>query len=1135
MSIKVALTHVTHYRFDRPVELSPHVVRLRPAPHCRTPIAAYSLRVTPADHFINWQQDPFGNYQARLVFQKPTQELKVEVDLVADLTTINPFDFFLEEAAENAPLTYPTALGEELKPYLIAAAPGAKLAALIGHVADKIVRPGRRNIDVLVDINQLIQRTVHYDIRMEPGVFEPDETLGRGHGSCRDFAWLQVQLLRHLGYAARFVSGYSIQLKADEKPLEGPAGVSEDGTDLHAWAEVFLPGAGWVGLDATSGLLAGEGHIPLAATADPANAAAITGAFSWAKQKETDKLGEEFSHTMSVRRLEEPPRTTKPYSEEIWRDILACGDQVDQVLVAGDVRLTMGGEPTFVSIDDREGDEWNTAALGPTKGKIADELIRRLHKRFAAGGLLHHGQGKWYPGEPLPRWAYSCYFRRDGEPLWTDPALIADGKGAEKASAPEALVFSEALARRLGIDPAYLVPAYEDAYYYLWRERKLPLNVDPFEANLDNEMERARLRRVFEQGLRSVVGYALPLKADPVGDAAAKKIEWASGPWFFRGERMYLAPGDSPMGWRLPLDSLPWAKPEDRQEIPEPDPLAAREPLPPRKTLARPVIATQRPTTPAAVKAARVPTPVKPLTPVPVKGRSAKDLVKTALCCEPRGGTLHVFLPPMGSIEEFVDLIAAIEQTAAELRQPIRLEGYLPPSDPRLDRLQVTPDPGVIEVNVQPAHSWRELVANTTILYEEARQSRLGTEKFMLDGRHTGTGGGNHVVLGGATAADSPLLRRPDLLSSFVTYWLNHPSLSYLFSGLFIGPTSQAPRIDEARHDSLYELDIARALLATRGDGAPTPPWLVDRLFRHLLVDLTGNTHRTELCIDKLFSPDAASGRQGLLELRAFEMPPHARMSAAQALLVRSLCAWFWNQPYTRQPVRWGTSLVDRFMLPHYVSEDFAGVIDDLNRAGFPLERSWFDPHYEFRFPLCGKVVVADTEIELRQALEPWHVLGEEAAGGGNARYVDSSVERLQVFVRGALPDRHVVTCNGRRLPLSPTQTREDHVAGVRFRAWQPPNALHPTIGVHAPLVFDLLDTWAGRSLGGCTYHVVHPGGRSNEDFPANALAAESRRVARFFPNGHTPGNVPVPAAEPNPELPHTLDLRRSFPVRNPT
>ena len=1128
MSIKVALTHVTQYRFDRPVELSPHVVRLRPAPHCRTPITAYSLRVTPADHFINWQQDPFGNYQARLVFLKPTKELRVEVDLVADLTTINPFDFFLEADAENAPLAYPAALGEELKPYLVAAAPGPKFAALIGHVKDKILRPGRRNIDVLVDVNQLIQRTVRYDIRMEPGVFEPDETLGRGHGSCRDFAWLQVQLWRHLGYAARFVSGYSIQLRADEKPLEGPAGVSEDATDLHAWAEVFLPGAGWVGLDATSGLMAGEGHIPLAATADPANAAPITGAFSWAKAKEDDKLTEDFSHTMSVRRVEEPPRTTKPYSEETWRAILACGDQVDEALVGGDVRLTMGGEPTFVSIDDHEGDEWNTAALGPTKAVLADDLLRRLHRRFAPGGLLHHGQGKWYPGEPLPRWAYSCYFRKDGEPLWTDPALIADGRGSEKAAAPEALVFSEALARRLGIDPGFLVPGYEDAFYYLWRERRLPINVDPFEANLDNEMERARLRRVFEQGLRSVVGYALPLVAAPGADSAP--IDWTSGPWFFRGERMYLSPGDSPMGWRLPLDALPWVKPEDRTEIAEPDPLAPREPLPPRQSLNRPPLA-QRPSAATATKPAapaRVATPTKPMAPVPVKGRSVKDLVKTALCCEARGGTLHVFLPPVSSIEQFINLVAAIEQTAAELHQPVRLEGYLPPSDHRLDRLQVTPDPGVIEVNVQPAHSWRELVANTTILYEEARQCRLGSEKFMLDGRHTGTGGGNHVVLGGARPVDSPLLRRPDLLSSFVGYWLNHPSLSYLFSGLFIGPTSQAPRIDEARHDSLYELDIARSLLPPRTE--PAPPWLVDRLFRHLLVDLTGNTHRTELCIDKLYSPDSAGGRQGLLELRAFEMPPHARMSAAQMLLVRTLTAWFWKQPYTRPPVRWGTSLVDRFMLPHYVNQDFAGVIDDLNRAGFPLARSWFDPHFEFRFPVCGKVVVEGTEIELRQALEPWHVLGEEAAGGGNARYVDSSVERLQVFARGALSDRHVITCNGRRLPLCPTQTREEQVAGVRFRAWQPPNALHPTIGVHSPLVFDLVDTWAGRSLGGCTYHVVHPGGRSNEDFPANALAAETRRVARFFPHGHTPGQMTEPAAEPNPELPHTLDLRRAPP-----
>jgi uncharacterized protein (DUF2126 family)/transglutaminase-like putative cysteine protease len=1142
MSIRVALHHVTHYSYDRPVQLSPHVVRLRPAPHCRTPIVSYSLRILPGENFLNWQQDPFGNYQARLVFPKPSRELKVEVDLVAEMASINPFEFFVEEAAENYPLTYEPTLKQELVPYLYMSNGGSNGAGKAGGgpLFEAMVTEARgmagvrRNLDVLVDLNRLVERSLRYDIRMEPGVFAPEETLSRGHGSCRDFAWLLVNLMRRLGYAARFVSGYSIQLKADQKPLEGPAGVSEDVTDLHAWAEAFLPGAGWVGFDPTSGLACGEGHIPLACTAEPGSAAAITGSFSWNKSDEDEVIDEHFAFHMKVRRLDDPPRPTKPYDERAWEAILAAGDVVDEVLTRHDVRLTMGGEPTFVSIDDRDGEEWNTAALGPRKAELADELLKRLRGRFAPGALLHHGQGKWYPGEPLPRWAYSCYFRKDGQPVWRDVALIADAPAARPAANPAertaegarvALAFGEVLCRRLGVEARRLIPGFEDVFYYLWRERKLPVNVDPFESRLENEMDRARLRAVFEQGLRSVVGYALPLQAVSEG---GHDIRWRSGAWHLRDERLYLLPGDSPMGYRLPLEALPWSKPEDVQQTFEQDPLAARPPLPATVLTQRPhrtSTSTSTSTTPprAAPGNGRPPAPEA----APARGQSAPDVIRTALCLESRGGVLFVFMPPVPTLEEYLDLVTAVEETAAELGQKLRLEGYPPPSDHRMQRLQLTPDPGVLEVNIHPASSWRELVENTTVLYEEARQTRLATEKFMLDGRHTGTGGGNHVVLGGATPADSPILRRPDLLRSLSAYWVNHPSLSYLFSGLFIGPTSQAPRIDEARHDSLYELEIAGSQLT---GGSEHRPWIVDRLYRHLLVDVTGNTHRAEMCIDKLYSPDSASGRQGLLELRAFEMPPHARMSAAQQLLVRALVAWFWREPYTRLPVRWGTSLVDRFMLPHFVSEDFADVVGDLRRAGFPMDRAWFAPHFEFRFPVYGRALLGGRgiEIELRQALEPWHVLGEEAAGGGNVRFVDSSVERVQVRLRGTTDDRHVLTCNGRRVPLAGTGRKEEAVAGVRFRAWQPPSGLHPTIAAHAPLVFDLCDTWAGRSLGGCTYHVSHPGGRAHDTFPVTALEAESRRLARFQALGHSPGPMPEIPEEDNPELPHTLDLRRA-------
>ena len=1159
MSIHVALNHVTHYRYDRRVGLSPQVVRLRPAPHCRTPILSYSLRVEPANHFINWMQDPFANHLARLVFPEKTQEFKVTVDLVAEMSVYNPFDFFLEPEAENFPFDYGAELKHELLPYLVKTPATPKFQAFI----DSIPRDTQRTIDFLVGLNQRLQHDISYLIRMEPGVQTPEVTLTNGSGSCRDTGWLLVQTLRHLGLAARFVSGYLIQLKPDVKSLDGPSGAEVDFTDLHAWCEVFLPGAGWIGLDPTSGLLAGEGHIPVACTPEPSSAAPVSGA--------VDESEVTFSHHMQITRIYESPRVTMPYTDGQWQDILALGEQVDTQLQQQDVRLTMGGEPTFVAVDDRDGAEWNTDALGPTKRGLATELVHRLLAKYGQGGFLHFGQGKWYPGEQLPRWALTIGWRADGQPIWNDPALFADERDTHRYTSADAHAFTSALTRRLGLDTKYVVPGFEDTFYYLWRERRLPVNVDPFESKLDDELERMRLRRVFQQGLDSVVGYLLPLRKEWMEGTAGPA--WISGPWHFRDERLYLIPGDSPMGYRLPLDALPWASAADRQQLIAQDPFAPQAPLP-----AAPLLRTQprgydahhagqgfaeggavaRQAQGDGTDPGFTPTgtgphlPVKPhpVAPdtVPARQQSAGWLTRTALCVEVRdpqrgngpkaearhggkSGVMYLFMPPLQHLEDYLELLAAIEATCVEQGVKIVLEGYGPPRDSRLKTLAVTPDPGVIEVNIHPAHDWKELVDHTEFLYDAAHRTRLSTEKFMLDGRHTGTGGGNHFVLGGATPADSPFLRRPDVLASLLTYWHNHPSLSYLFSGMFIGPTSQAPRIDEARNDQVYEVEIAlqelERQLQLQGQVAP---WLVDRSLRNLLIDVTGNTHRSEFCIDKLYSPDGPTGRLGLLELRAFEMPPHARMSLSQQLLLRALLAWFWREPYTGRGAtrltRWGTALHDRFLLPTFVQMDFDDVMAELNQAGFAFDSQWFAPHFEFRFPLIGGVATQGIELTVRTALEPWHVMGEEGAPGGTVRYVDSSLERVELKVTGLNDNRHVITVNGRAVPLQPTGRVGEFVCGVRYRAWAPPSALHPTIAAHAPLTFDIVDGWLQRSIGGCRYHVAHPGGRNYEDFPVNSYTAESRRLARFFRFGHTPGQMQVAPAQPSREFPFTLDLR---------
>ena len=1097
MSVTVALRHHTRYAYDRPVEVGPQLVRLRPAPHARAQVRQYGLKVSPGNHFENVQQDPFGNFVSRIVFPQPTDHFSLDVELLVELTAVNPFDFFLEESAEHFPFEYEPRVARSLDPFLVK----QELTPHFEKLLAEIPRTKARTVNFLVDLNARVHSHVKYVVRMEPGVLTPEQTLERAEGSCRDSAYLLVQILRHIGIAARFVSGYLIQLVPERPPLDGPAGPTEDFCDLHAWAEAYIPGAGWIGLDATSGLLAGEGHIPLAATPEPEEAAPVSGSFAFEPRDEDDTVETEFAFAMSVERVVERPTPSKPYEARTWEAIETLGDLVDARLAASGEKLTMGGEPTFVCTDDLDGDEWNTTALGPTKRQRAEKLAFKLRDAFAPKGLFHFGQGKWYPGEPLPRWAITLLFREDGEPMWRDDTLLADEAKPPGHGRDEARWFVEHLAERIGVGSDRAIPAFEDAFYYVWKEGQLPVNVDPYDCRLDDPEERARLARVFAAGLGATVGYVLPLECTDAG-------VFRSGEWKVRGGRLRLTPGDSPMGYRLPLDSLPWAAKEDSVRVLTRDPFEPVGPLPSRVT---PLGAADRTRT-------RAPEPFA----------SAKDVVRTALCVEPRNGVLYIFLPPFVRFEHFIALIGAIEETADTLNMPIRLEGYLPPFDPRVQKLQITPDPGVIEVNVQPTKNFRELTHLTRTLYEAARKERLTTEKHLVDGRRLGSGGGDHIVMGGATPAESPFLRRPELLASLIAYMQCHPALSYMFSGLFIGPTSQHPRVDEARTETRIELETA---LAQVPKGQTLAPWLVDRIFRHLLVDVTGNTHRTEICIDKLYSPDGPDGRRGLVELRAFEAQPTAETSLVLKLLVRALVARFLDTPFDGPLARWGTRLLDDRLMPHFVWQDFREILRDLASAGMYFAESWFEPHFERRFPRYGSVSSGGVTLEMRMALEPWNVLGEESSGGGTVRFVDSSVERAQLKVSGITHGRHVVAVNGHRVPMRSTGVEGEQVGAVRFRAWQPSSCLHPTVPVHAPLVVEIVDLWAKRPIASCTYHVSHPGGRSYAQRPVNELEAEARREERFVPFGTTFFDAPAIARLAreaiDPDRPLTLDLMR--------
>jgi uncharacterized protein (DUF2126 family) len=1055
MGIQIALNHRTSYRYEKPVTLGPQVIQLRPALHCRTPILSYSLQVTPSEHVLNWQLDPHNNRLARVLFSGKTSEFVAEVNLVADLTPYNPFAFFLEPGVEEYPFAYAPGLAKDLEPFRSVDPPGPLLHGFLESFA------GRKSgtISLLLDLNRKIRDAVGYVTRLEAGIQTSEETLEKRSGSCRDSAWLLVQSLRNLGIAARFVSGYLIQLESSDP---APGGAEGDSAALHAWAEAFLPGAGWIGMDPTSGLLAGEGHIPLVCTPTASQAAPIGGTSEPAKV--------EFSHSMAIRRLNDPRPTSSPFADQDWLRIRKVAHGVDEELKAQDVRLTMGGEPTYVGIDDPESPQWNIDAGGSMKRARGLALIQALREGIASGGLLHYGQGKWYPGEAVPRWALSCYWRVDGVPIWEDIGLIAQEDREYSFQTADALGFIQALTRRLEVSSENLLAAY----------------------NPDSEAAEP-------------AGYVLPLRRrQPEG-----QLRWSSQLWFPLPERLVLSAGDSPMGFRIPTELMPWVAPDKIEYEFDAAPFERWVKLPAGPARRMELFAI----TPAP----------DPLPAVLSAADEVPELIRPSLCVQVREGRLHVFLPYAPRLADYLELVSAVEDTCRYKQIPVWVEGYAPAPDPRLRSFSVTPDPGVLEVNLPPASNWEELERINTLLDREARRNRLTAEKFAYDGSRVATGGGNHIVIGGATLADSPILRRPDLLRSMVAFWQNHPSLSYLFSGMYVGPTSQYPRVDEARMDALYELEIAFRNLPA----SDCPPFVIDGLFRNLLVDSTGNSHRAEFCVDKLYPPEGLGLQLGLLELRAFEMAPHVQMNLLQMLLVRALVSMFWKTPFEGNLIRWGTALHDRFMLPDFVRRDLREVLARLRLSGHNFEDEWFDPHLEFRFPKIGSIAADGVELELRQALEPWNVLAEEAFSGRTVRTVDSSMERIQVKVSGVTMDsRYVVACNGRKVPLQPTGEPGAAIGGVRFRARRLSASLHPTVPIHAPLVFDLVDSLGGSSAGQCIYHVVPPDGRSYAARPLHAAEAEGRRTERFETATPPPGPMTTPEEEINPHFPMTLDLR---------
>lgn len=1099
MTTRVALSHRIDRRFNRHVRLSTHWLRLRPAPHCQPEVEAYSLRIDTNPHFINWLRDPFENHLGRLDFPEQVNQVCLEVELLLKLNPRNPFDFLVEADAARYPLSYSEQHRKELAPYL-------RLGKFGPHMDAWLARLPRQKdyiVEFLGNLNLHINNAIALAMGFLPGPVDCESVLRRGTASAWEIAWLAALSLRALGLATRFTSGYKVLLAADP--------TQTNFASLHAWTEVFLPGAGWIGLDPAAGVFTTEAYVPLACAPDPLRAIQFSGY--------REDCDEQINEQVQIRILQShtPARSDRASMPVILR---ALGNEVDRTLMESDTELATSMELAFVAAAKGTSAEWTTAAIGADKRRAAEALATGLARRLAPGAAFMESQGEWFAGEGCPRWRLSCLFRDDGKAICESAQLATPNHAdANRNTRSEARALAIELLEQLQLGQNWLIPAYEDGLHELASNPGL-LDFAPNPDELNDPFKRQALAERLSSTLGEPVGFVIPLRWDYV------QSRWSSGQWRFRRGGLFLTPGSSQMGYRLPLNSLATAE-SDRFE-----PHLERSPFEERP--ADPGIHGE---TSARHSDYSPPMPVldfaDAIDPLPAP--------KTALCVELRNGRLSVFIPPLSHLEHFLALTAAIDRAARKLDVAVTLEGYDPAEDYRLRRIVLEPDCGVLRVKLPPARSLGQQYDLLKACYDEAEKLGLHGQRVLSDGSMAAAGGGVSVTVGSDRPADSPFLHRPELLRKLIAYWQRHPSLSYFFADRSIGPGGFAPRPDEGRDDALYELGIALARIPS---GKSDHPWIADRLLRHLLADPAGNIHRAEINIDQLYPPHRQSERLGRVMLRCFEMPPSADDAALQAAFIKGVLAMLNGSTDSPELVDWGHSLHDRFMLPYLLWQDMSEILRELNNAGFPFPQGWFREILDANLPVVGDVQIGEIGLQLRLAREPWPLLAEEIVSGNIARFVDSAAQRIQVLVTGLPPDRYVLACNGQHVPLQATPTHGEYVAGVRFKAWNPTSTLHPTRFAVAGLQFDLIDRWNGRAVGSCCYFPAPPdvwgtAGYLPRAVPSSAFlppaelipqvfwAAPWSKRGRFSTKSPPGGHVAAPRVSFDSRHPYLLDLIR--------